>query len=649
MFKRILVFLSTLFLVLLTFNLKSVEASSSDNHYEFYPKIQDTNLQEKKHSLNELESYVFSDHLKENSKKYFTELIPGLEEEAYFIEDKKQALIVLEDDHSPAEEFILENYSVDDDLFNKKDAYYLNTADDLIIYAKDNEAAYHAISTLKQIMNQKDDIKESLAIHDYADSNLRGFIEGFYGIPWTNEERKSLMDFGRDFKLNSYIFAPKEDPYHNEQWRKLYPEDQVNELKKLLSISQEKNIEFIWTIHPFMKDSVNFEENYEEDLETIIDKFEQLYDIGIRQFGVLADDVDQEGLDARNQLKLMRDLNKWNTQKVDTKNLIFVPSAYNKEWAEQLGNYFKDLADLPENIQVMWTGNEVVGKINQETVDYFKDSLNRDPIFWLNWPVNDNIPVRLSLGKTEMINSDSMDLAGVITNPMKEAEASKGALFTIADYSWNSEDFDRDTNWEDSFKYIEGKEDDNLRFIAQHLNDQAPVIEFKESESLKEDLEQYLEDLEDDSVNDEQRNRLSKEFKKISKAITELKEDAENKEYIEEINPWLNSLRDLADSSLVYLEAEQALTNDNEEEFENYFFEAVDLKEQSENYEIETIDGPMTVQAGSKRLIPFNSALNGYLSQNAPSDGSPVFYILGAIIILAGLAYLYFKQKENPK
>ena len=47
-----------------------------------------------------------------------------------------------------------------------------------------------------------------LEMEDYADTQTRGFIEGYYGIPWSDEDRISLMKFGGEFKMTSYIFAP---------------------------------------------------------------------------------------------------------------------------------------------------------------------------------------------------------------------------------------------------------------------------------------------------------------------------------------------------------------------------------------------------------------------------------------------------------
>ena len=48
---------------------------------------------------------------------------------------------------------------------------------------------------------------------DYAEVQFRGFIEGYYGNPWSLEDRIDLMKFGGEIKMNQYVFAPKDDPY----------------------------------------------------------------------------------------------------------------------------------------------------------------------------------------------------------------------------------------------------------------------------------------------------------------------------------------------------------------------------------------------------------------------------------------------------
>ena len=42
---------------------------------------------------------------------------------------------------------------------------------------------------------------------------LRGIVEGFYGTPWTYEDRADLINFCGQQNLNAYIYAPKDDPF----------------------------------------------------------------------------------------------------------------------------------------------------------------------------------------------------------------------------------------------------------------------------------------------------------------------------------------------------------------------------------------------------------------------------------------------------
>ena len=46
---------------------------------------------------------------------------------------------------------------------------------------------------------------------------LRGVVEGFYGTPWTFDDRSDIIEFCRQSNLNAYIYAPKDDPYHRDK------------------------------------------------------------------------------------------------------------------------------------------------------------------------------------------------------------------------------------------------------------------------------------------------------------------------------------------------------------------------------------------------------------------------------------------------
>jgi hypothetical protein len=73
---------------------------------------------------------------------------------------------------------------------------------------------------------------------------IRGVIEGFYGKPWSHEERIDMLDFLARTKLDTYFLAPKDEPGHRRSWQELRPNTEINKLKELgadLDINEVSN------------------------------------------------------------------------------------------------------------------------------------------------------------------------------------------------------------------------------------------------------------------------------------------------------------------------------------------------------------------------------------------------------------------------
>ncbi len=60
---------------------------------------------------------------------------------------------------------------------------------------------------------------------------LHGIVEGFYGTLWNYDVRADMLRFCGEYDLNSYIYVPKDDPYHRDKWGEPYPNDKLIELK----------------------------------------------------------------------------------------------------------------------------------------------------------------------------------------------------------------------------------------------------------------------------------------------------------------------------------------------------------------------------------------------------------------------------------
>ena len=106
----------------------------------------------------------------------------------------------------------------------------------IVLAGKDKAGTYYAAKTFKHLIQEREgrDWIPEAEIHDWPEMPIRGSIEGFYGPPWTHEDRISQLEFYGENKLNTYIYAPKDDPYHRENWRDPYPEAELAELRSLL-------------------------------------------------------------------------------------------------------------------------------------------------------------------------------------------------------------------------------------------------------------------------------------------------------------------------------------------------------------------------------------------------------------------------------
>ena len=88
----------------------------------------------------------------------------------------------------------------------------------------------------------------------------------------------------------------------------------------------------------------------------------------------------------------------------------------------------------------MWTGNRVIACIDKESMDFINPLLKRKAYIWWNFPVSDYVRDHLLMGPVYGNGLDIKDdMSAFVSNPMERAEASKIALYSVADYAWNLE------------------------------------------------------------------------------------------------------------------------------------------------------------------------------------------------------------------
>ena len=636
-----------------------VEVSENQVGYEIYPKPHEVKYTGDEFVIRKDVNVVYDSTIDEATKNRMNEVLKSkdknITESEKVVNGKTNILVGTYLSGEYVDEYIKDKYEVDSNLFEKNDSYYMASENGIIsILGKNTDAAFYGITSLKHIFNQMDGSTIlNFEIKDYADTPIRGFIEGYYGIPWTNEDRMSLMKFGGEFKMTSYIFAPKDDLYHTRKWRELYPEEELVAIAEMVQVGIDTKTKFVWTAHPFMG---GFNANdYDNEMIKLKAKFEQLYSVGVRQFGILGDDVGN--LNKQIVVNMMTELSEWGKQKGDVYDFVFCPAGYNASWQGDYSELNIYDSQFPEDVQIFWTGNSVCAPVSQDTLNNFRthrleegNEKRRSPLFWLNWPVNDINMKRLMMGKGSLLHTDINidDLAGVVTNPMQDAEPSKVSLFAISDYAWNVKGFDDDKSWEDSFKYIDSDASEALHTISKHTSDPAPNghgLVLEESEEIKPLLDEFKTKLVSGDSLIEVGNKLVNEMDIIIEASDEFINTSNNERMVEQITPFANSLKDLAISIKDYVNAAINLEEkDNESAIQN-FAEATVAYENSKKHDRPTINGSTKAQPGSKRLVPFAEAVRDGISNkiNALVNGGENLVITAS----TNISNLYSGKIEN--
>lgn len=433
----------------------------------------------------------------------------------------------------------------------KSGAYTLVAAPGrLILVGHDGRGTFYAAQTLRQCLwfdgNPLD--LPALEILDWPDVPVRGTVEGFYGTPWTHAARLSQLEFYGRWKMNTYIYGPKDDRYHSSpDWRKPYPPAEAEHIRELVRTARENKVDFVWAIHPG-KDI----QWTEADFEAVLQKFQAMYELGVHAFAVFFDDISGAGADAAKQADLLNRLQKkFVAPKGDVLPLILCPTEYNKGWANpKPGGYLDILGEkLDPSIRVMWTGNSVVSDIDKTSMAWINPRLRRNALVWWNFPVSDFVRNHLLMGAAygNALDVGTM-LSGFVSNPMERPEASKVALFGVAGYTWNMARYDARQAWEYALRIVMPRVPDAFRTFCAHNSDPGPNshgYRREESAEIKPVTERFLEGLRTGNVDPQSMAALRAEFARIIAAPAAMRAGAENPRLLEEIGPWLDAFEQL--------------------------------------------------------------------------------------------------------
>lgn len=166
-------------------------------------------------------------------------------------------------------------------------AYLLNvTSKSVSIIGYDEAGAFHGLQTLRLLIEESGEGHVPCCmINDWPDMAGRGLVDCFRGGTWSQQFRLSMISLAARLKMNTYVYAPVNDPYvGSPDWIMPYPQGKGDEIKDLIEECRKNRIDFVWCIRPDQEFGWN-----DSDYALLLGKFEMMHFLGVRSFGILLD------------------------------------------------------------------------------------------------------------------------------------------------------------------------------------------------------------------------------------------------------------------------------------------------------------------------------------------------------------------------
>ncbi|WKX93051.1 hypothetical protein Q1695_010799 [Nippostrongylus brasiliensis] len=276
---------------------------------------------------------------------------------------------------------------------------------------------------------------------------ISGVVEGFYGRPWTYEQRKHLFGRLNRLGLNTYVYAPKDDLKHRPQWRIPYNEEEAEILRGLIDSAKANNITFVYSLSP----GIDIGYSKMEEIICIKSKLDQVRRLGCTSFALLFDDIECEMSEADRLC-----FNSFVSAQVAVANDVYeylghpqfffcpteycesraVPSLEHSEYLTTLGK------DLHRDVHILWTGSRVISRyITVAHARSVAKVLRRKPLIWDNLHANDYDQKRVFMGDfSGRPVALKTEIAGLLMNPSCKYELNFVPLHTFADWNASEED-----------------------------------------------------------------------------------------------------------------------------------------------------------------------------------------------------------------
>ena len=217
-----------------------------------------------------------------------------------------------------------------------------------------------------------------------------GIIEGFFGRPYSWDERADMVRALGPAGYGFYLYAPKADGRLRRRWREPYADADLQALAAFAQVCRETGVRFGVGLSPYEL-FLGFDAPAKEALAA---KLAQLDSLGLDDLGVFFDDMKGDLPElAERQVEIVH----WIAERTSASRLIACPSYYTDDpvldrvFGQRPANYLEDLGmGLDPKIQLMWTGEEVCAReFSPGHLARVAEQMGRKPFLWDNYPVND--------------------------------------------------------------------------------------------------------------------------------------------------------------------------------------------------------------------------------------------------------------------
>jgi len=292
---------------------------------------------------------------------------------------------------------------------------------------------------------------------------MSGVVEGFYGTPWTSEQRYDIIKFMGEFDLTHYVYAPKDDPLHRSRWAELYGSEAIDEFSRLLTAGRENDVIIWFALSPGL--SISYSDT--ADFGLLTRKLDQVIESGFKHIALFLDDVPEvlrtkEDIEAYQNLAyahadLIQRLYAYLSESEVA--LMVCPTVYAGTFGDQ--NYLSVLGpSIPAAVPLFWTGPDIASPdIPLADVENWTSRTSIKPLIWDNFPVNDFEVWRPFLGPYPQRDPEGLrSTLGIIANPGPSAYTNMLGLATLADLLRDPDGYDPSEAHERALKQLFGDE-----------------------------------------------------------------------------------------------------------------------------------------------------------------------------------------------